>query len=87
MSWMQEAACAGMGSWLFFGPDASEEDSRTKQDIQQAKRICAQCPVRKECYQEGRYEMYGIWGGLTGNERLRKKLGYYDFAETLRETA
>ncbi|WP_200926847.1 WhiB family transcriptional regulator [Sphaerimonospora mesophila] len=38
-----------------------------------AKRICASCPVRGDCfaYSMARGEIYGIWGGTTEDERRR----------------
>ncbi|MGO9658099.1 MAG: WhiB family transcriptional regulator [Acidimicrobiales bacterium] len=36
-----------------------------------AKAICAGCPVRRQCLSAGRYEEFGIWGGLTAQERRR----------------
>lgn len=37
----------------------------------EAKRICASCPVRKECleYALRKQERFGIWGGLTTAQR------------------
>jgi WhiB family redox-sensing transcriptional regulator len=36
-----------------------------------AKEICAECPVQIECrnYALEIREQYGIWGGMTENER------------------
>jgi WhiB family transcriptional regulator, redox-sensing transcriptional regulator len=38
-----------------------------------AKRLCGLCPIRVECadYAVSNRERYGIWGGLTWNERKR----------------
>lgn len=31
--------------------------------------VCRQCPVWRECLQDGLEEKYGLWGGLTPQER------------------
>jgi WhiB family redox-sensing transcriptional regulator len=65
LAWAEAAACRGSDLNLFFS------DAEAK--VQQAKRICAGCPVRAECLDEGlRAEdssRYGIYGGLTPDER------------------
>lgn len=41
------------------------------EDIRNAKRICAECPVRTQClsYSLTNWEKMGIWGGRTEIER------------------
>lgn len=60
--WREHAKCAGRGD-LFFD-DLYE---------QQAKAICADCPVREQCLDHAvrTPEQYGIWGGKTPRERRR----------------
>lgn len=62
--WMNDAACRGMDSELFF-PGRGEATA----DV---KAICGACPVRVECqdYAIGT-EQFGIWGGLSERERKR----------------
>ncbi|MFE6738656.1 WhiB family transcriptional regulator [Streptomyces tubercidicus] len=38
-----------------------------------ARKVCAQCVVRAECldYALRNNELYGVWGGLTRQERRR----------------
>lgn len=74
MSWAEEAACRGEDFSLFF-PDG---ESANKQQIEQAMEFCNRCPVADECLDEAleRPEQYGIWGGLTEDDRrtLRRSL-------------
>lgn len=64
--WRDSAACASVGGdWWF--PEAGGR-ART------ARRICNEvCPVRAEClaYAIAADEPWGIFGGLTRNERLQ----------------
>jgi hypothetical protein len=43
--------------------------SAVEKQIQAAKRVCRRCPVAAECGDAGRAEPFGIWGGLTEQER------------------
>jgi WhiB family redox-sensing transcriptional regulator len=66
--WQHSAACRDKDPELFFpvsdmGPGA--------QQVQQAKAVCAQCPVRSACLE---YALdngldHGIFGGATERER------------------
>ena len=75
MSWQHQAACRTEDPELFFpvgnaGP--------AKLQVQKAKRICAQCPVREAClrYALDRNEGIGVWGGTDEDERraLKRRL-------------
>lgn len=61
--WQENAACKDMGNDLFY-PNKGET-----QKILAAKKVCAECPVQKECLEMGLEENYGVWGGLTELER------------------
>ena len=54
--WVAEGACRGMTE-VFFSDDPG--------DIEQAKRICATCPVIGKCLEKAtdRREPCGVWGG------------------------
>jgi WhiB family redox-sensing transcriptional regulator len=52
-------------------PDLFMPERGGQRDVQQAVKACAICPVRLECLEYGRFERYGIWGGLSGKERRR----------------
>ena len=68
--WQQDAACLGTGVAPFF-PERSGEDAST-----QAKRVCADCPVKAPCLAYAlEHNMPGVWGGTSGNDRRRMKRG------------
>ena len=65
LSWRQRAACRGIDPDIFY--PASEEEA------DEAKAICAVCPVREACleYALANRERDGVWGGATERERRR----------------
>lgn len=69
-SWMDYASCHGVGDSFF--PDESRRPEMYE-TIQAAKRVCALCPVRVDCleYALANNERYGIWGGLSAEERRK----------------
>jgi len=69
--WQFNAACKGLETNIFFYSDRERGPRRTKRE-RMAKAICASCPVIKECREQALRlgEPYGIWGGLTEEERL-----------------
>lgn len=68
--WQDEAACAGIGLDVWFAPEREQAADRAERE-EYAKRICGVCPVRDACLAHAlNYdERYGIWGGLTEEER------------------
>ncbi len=71
IEWQERAACAGdMGS-LFYPPMHQERKAARVARERRAKAICAKCVVRTECLGHALRvgERYGIWGGLTDQER------------------
>jgi WhiB family redox-sensing transcriptional regulator len=67
-AWRESAACRSLDTDLFFpigktGPAAAE--------IQRAKAVCADCPVRQPClvFALDTHQGYGIWGGYDEDER------------------
>ena len=66
-AWHQKAACRGMGPDLFF----PEVGGRTDE----AKALCASCPVRSACLEAARTsrETSGVWGGLSSRERRSRR--------------
>lgn len=65
LSWRQRAACRGIDPDIFYPVSEEEAD--------EAKAICAQCPVREACleYALANRERDGVWGGATERERRR----------------
>ena len=69
-TWRKNAACLAMPTDLWFGG---------QNDLQQAKKVCADCPVKLECLSAAmeeergftRFGRHGIRGGLTGHERSK----------------
>ena len=68
--WQYSAACIGVDESVFFSPDAERGPSRRAREAA-AKALCAVCPVRQQCLDHALAvrEPYGVWGGLTFNER------------------
>jgi WhiB family redox-sensing transcriptional regulator len=64
-TWRQRAACRGLDPEIFY--PASDEEA------EEAKAICASCPVRQLCLEHALAfrERDGVWGGLTERERRR----------------
>ncbi len=42
-----------------------------REDVEEAKAICAHCPVMMTCrrWALSHHEVYGVWGGLSENDR------------------
>jgi WhiB family redox-sensing transcriptional regulator len=67
--WENRARCRDMDADLFF-PERGENRA-----IEQAKAVCAQCPVSVDCLTAHLRERDGVWGGTTGNERRKMRRG------------
>lgn len=70
--WREDAACRGIESSVFFSPDAERGQARAQRESR-ARRICADCPVLRQCRDHALVtgEPYGIWGGTTETDRRR----------------
>jgi WhiB family redox-sensing transcriptional regulator len=64
-TWRKRADCRGIDPEIFF--------PATDEDAEEAKAICAMCPVRQACleYALANREREGVWGGATERERRR----------------
>jgi WhiB family redox-sensing transcriptional regulator len=68
--WHTGAACRSDEAGLFFAPSKEPTAARLARE-EQAKQVCARCPVLLECREHAlaQPEPYGVWGGLTAAER------------------
>lgn len=62
--WKTQAACRWDPN-----PDLWFADSDNRAAVNYAKAICHQCPVRRHCLNGAQANDWGIWGGLTRQER------------------
>ncbi len=70
--WQEIGSCREADPDLFFHPQNERGLARVRRD-RSAKAVCASCTVRVECadYAIRAREPYGVWGGLTEEERER----------------
>lgn len=70
--WQLEGSCRGMDSGSFFHPDGERGPARARREAR-AKAVCRACPVLELCREHALavHEPYGVWGGLSENERER----------------
>ncbi len=68
--WQYQGACRDLDTEQFFHPEGERGGNRRRRD-EAAKAICAQCPVIDQCreYALASQEPFGVWGGLTQEER------------------
>lgn len=71
--WASRGACLGSDPELFF-PIAAAGPAR--QQIAQARAICARCPVCKDClsYALETGQAAGVWGGTSEEERRKMRV-------------
>lgn len=67
MSWREAAACRGMGSAVFI-------HQSTYPNYKQARQVCQQCPVRRDCLDfaltiPAEDDVFGMFGGTTPSQR------------------
>jgi WhiB family redox-sensing transcriptional regulator len=69
--WQERAACRGVDTESFYGPESIRATELRDREIEKAKRICRRCPVLSVCREWAldTGEPYGVWGGLTSAER------------------
>ncbi|MFI8103770.1 WhiB family transcriptional regulator [Streptomyces sp. NPDC086023] len=69
-AWPDRAACRGLGTEGFLRPPCESSRERSARE-EAARKVCAACPVRVECRRHAlsSREPYGVWGGLTEEER------------------
>jgi WhiB family redox-sensing transcriptional regulator len=72
IDWQQQAACKGHPRTAdFYPPQRTERKHERIAREHRAKSVCATCPVIGPCLQHAirADERYGVWGGLTQDER------------------
>jgi WhiB family redox-sensing transcriptional regulator len=72
--WQSLGNCVGQSGEAFFPEDSPRGDRRRLE--QQAKVICAGCPVQARCLEHALNtpEPYGVWGAMTATERGQRDL-------------
>lgn len=66
VDWRQRGLCNDFDPDLWYPEGKSK---RFRRAINEAKWICADCPVRPTCARAGAGEKWGIWGGIDEWER------------------
>jgi WhiB family redox-sensing transcriptional regulator len=68
-AWTCRAACRALPTELFF--PAGELDDQAVEQAEEAKVVCASCPVQRACleFAIATNQAYGIWGGANTSER------------------
>lgn len=68
--WQQAGLCRSRSSELFFHPEGERGTAKRTRE-ERAKEVCRNCPVIAECRAHALtvQEPYGVWGGLTEEER------------------
>lgn len=67
--WQEQARCRTLPVGSFFDAELARGANRRERE-EAAKRVCRECPVIRECRQHAlAAEDYGVWGGLTAQER------------------
>jgi hypothetical protein len=66
MDWLEQSACRGKNVDMWYAPlDASNPNDY----YAVGKTACRNCSVWKDCMKLGAEETWGMWGGLTPQER------------------
>lgn len=68
--WQHEGLCRTSSPELFFHPEGERGPARRWRQ-RRAKAICQECPVLRQCRDHALRtgEPYGVWGGMTEDER------------------
>jgi WhiB family redox-sensing transcriptional regulator len=74
--WQVRAACRGTDTADFYHPDNERGPSRVRREAR-AKAVCSGCPVIANCRRWALMvrEPYGVWGGLSAEEREAVLMG------------
>lgn len=77
-NWRSAAACKGMDPALFFPEERFKPGSEEyEEELALIKNLCDTCPVREQCLELSNQhpddQIYGIWAGLTPEERKAER--------------
>lgn len=75
------------GLWALQGLCNDDPDGFFERSVVDAKKICRQCPVRRECAEMAitNEEQWGVWGGLSRQDRKKVINGTITLDEALNE--
>ena len=81
--WKDDAACLGMVTNTFF-----DEYEENPQDRAFVDSICAECPVRKQCFASAvTNKAWGVWGGIYfENGKISREFNKHRTKEQWAET-
>jgi len=65
--WLEDAACKGMDTNIFF------PDKPSIKHVRQIEAVCGPCPVQEQCREYGDMERYGFWGGVGTRARIKNR--------------
>jgi WhiB family redox-sensing transcriptional regulator len=70
--WQLHGSCRAENPEVFFHPEGERGPARRNRDAA-AKAVCSACPVLVQCRAHALQvrEPYGVWGGMTEDERER----------------
>jgi WhiB family transcriptional regulator, redox-sensing transcriptional regulator len=73
--WQRLGACHDGVSWIHFYSADGERPAEKAEREARAKAICAGCEVRSDCldFALSRLDKFGVWGGLTEDERASSR--------------
>lgn len=68
MEWLDDALCQGIHAHIWYPPLEAPNPGNY---YSVGKKVCFRCPVWRECldYAKDGNETWGMWGGLTPQER------------------
>ena len=77
--WQLQGSCRRVGPDVFFHPEGERGPSRLSRELA-AKSVCSRCPVVAQCAAHALAvrEPYGVWGGMSEDDReaiyLRRRI-------------
>jgi WhiB family redox-sensing transcriptional regulator len=80
--WQLRGACRGADASIFFLPEGERGPRKARRE-RAAKSICRRCPVLEQCaaFALATREPYGVWGGMTPDEREEVWSGRLELVE------